>query len=139
MKSTAKLPKDSHSRVIGAEARQIVHSSFDVEHWEYHETTGTDHGLDCIIELVENEEWGNKKIEGQIKGTKCPYILKNKKMISFPFDIKTINYGLGSSITFVLFLVDVITKTVYYFHCKIILLLTQYCLIALRNEFTYSM
>ena len=60
MKSTAKLPKDSHSRVIGAEARQIVHSSFDVEHWEYHETTGTDHGLDCIIGQQENRR-ANKR------------------------------------------------------------------------------
>lgn len=109
-----KLPKDCSSRVIGAKARQLVHSSFSAERWEYHESTGTDHGLDCIIELVENEVWGNKKIEGQIKGTRSLQKLKGKNTISFPMEVKTINYGLGSSVAFVLFLVDVDEERVYY-------------------------
>lgn len=58
-----KLPKDCSSRVIGVKARQLVHLSFSAKRWEYHESTGTGHGLDCIIELVEYEEWGNKKLE----------------------------------------------------------------------------
>ena len=109
-----KLPKDCSPRVIGTKARQLVHSSFNAERWEYHEITGTDHGLDCIIELVENEQWGNKKIEGQIKGTRKLQKLKNKNVFSFPLDVKTINYGLGSSVAFVIFLVDVDEERVYY-------------------------
>lgn len=110
----AKLPKDCSGRKIGARARQLVHCAFDVNHWEYHECTGTDHGIDCIIELIENEEWHNKKIEGQIKGTQKPMLLKNENAFSFPLDIKTANYGLGSSIAFVIFFVDVDEERVYY-------------------------
>lgn len=40
--------------------------------------------------------------------------LNGKNVISFPMDVKTINYGLGSSVAFVLFLVDVDEKEVYY-------------------------
>ena len=40
--------------------------------------TGRDNGLDCTVELVENEEWTNKKIEGQIKGTRSPTTTKKR-------------------------------------------------------------
>lgn len=110
----AKLPKDCSARKIGARARQLVHCSFNVDHWEYHEYTGTDHGIDCVIELVENEEWHNKKIEGQIKGTQNPAILQKENAFSFALDVKTANYGLGSSTAFVLFFVDVSEEAVYY-------------------------
>jgi len=110
----SKLPKDCSSRKIGARARQLVHCSFDVDHWEYHEYTGTDHGVDCIVELVENEEWHNKKIEGQIKGTRKPIYLQKENVISFPIDVKTVNYGLGSNAAFVLFIADVDNEKVYY-------------------------
>ena len=109
-----KLPQDCSPRVIGARARQLVHYSFDVHHWEYHECTGTDHGIDCIIELVEDELWHNKKIEGQVKGTRKPVHIQNGAVISFPIEVKTVNYGLGSNGAFVLFVVDVDKETVYY-------------------------
>lgn len=109
-----RLPQDCPARMIGARARQLVHYSFDVHHWEYHEYTGTDHGIDCVIELVENEQWHNKKIEGQIKGTRKPAYLQKGDVISFPIEIKTVNYGLGSSVAFVLFVVDVDEENVYY-------------------------
>ena len=35
-------------------------------------------------------------------------------MISFPIDVKTVNYGLGSNVAFVLFVVDVDNEKVYY-------------------------
>ena len=109
----SKLPKDCSSRVIGAKARATVHYSISAEHWEYHELTGSDHGTDCYIELIEDKEYTNKKIEGQIKGTRNITVLKNGS-ISFPMDVKTINYGLGSSTAFVLFLVSVDEEIVYY-------------------------
>lgn len=74
----SKLPKDCTARIIGAEARKLVHFRFPSENWEYHEMTGRDNGLDCTVELVENEEWTNKKIEGQIKGTRSPRQLKTE-------------------------------------------------------------
>ena len=109
------LPKDCVSRVIGAEARKLVHYKFPSVHWEYHEATGRDNGLDCLIELVENEEWANKKIEGQIKGTRSPNLLKSSQNeFSFNIDIKTEKYGLGSSCAFLVFYVDVENEIVYY-------------------------
>ena len=108
-----KLPKDCPARVIGARARAIVHYAIPAENWEFHELTGSDHGIDCSIELVEENEFKNKKIEGQIKGTRNIHFLKDGS-ISFAIDVKTINYGLGSSTAFVLFLVAVDEELVYY-------------------------
>lgn len=108
------LPKDCNARVIGAEARKLVHYRFPSQNWEYHELTGRDNGLDCTIELVENEEWANHKLEGQIKGTQSPKRLKDVKVYSLEIDIKTINYGLGSSCAFVLFYADISKGVVYY-------------------------
>ena len=50
----SKLPNDCPARVIGA--RAIVHYAMPAEQWEYHELTGTDHGIDCSIELIEENE-----------------------------------------------------------------------------------
>ena len=108
------LPKDKTSGVISREARKLVHNSFSAERWDYHEETGSDNGRDCIIELVENERFENKKIEGQIKGTTKPNMLREERCFSFPLDVKTINYGLNSSIAFVLLYVTVEDKRVYY-------------------------
>ena len=43
--------------------------------------TGRDNGLDCTVELVENEEWTNKKIEGQIKGNSVATTTKKWRRI----------------------------------------------------------
>lgn len=110
----ATLPKDYSARQIASEARKQVHNAFSTEHWEYREETGNDMGRDCIIELVENEQWSNRKIEGQIKGTKEPVFLSDVQSISFPLEVKTINYGLGSSVPFALLYVDVANQVVYY-------------------------
>ena len=50
------LPKDKQSGVISRTARQLVHSSFPAEHWDYREETGNDYGRDCTLELIENED-----------------------------------------------------------------------------------
>lgn len=109
-----KLPKDREQRVIGSTARGLVHYKFPKEHWEYHEMTGADCGIDCLVELIEDEEYHNKKIEGQIKGTRSPNTISNGEFFSFPMELKTIRYGLGSSSAFVLFYVDNINEIVYY-------------------------
>lgn len=107
-------PKDCNQRIIGSKARGIVHYRFPKENWEYHECTGTDHGIDCIIELVEKGEFINKKIEGQIKGCNCPQEMKTQNAFSFSMEVKTIKYGLGSSSAFLLFYVDNSREIVYY-------------------------
>ena len=109
-----RLPKDANSRKIASRARQLVHSAFSADNWEYHEETGVDRGRDCTVELVENEEFRNHKIEGQFKGTTELNVLKNRTTISFPMEVKTINYGLGCANAFLLLLADVNTGIVYY-------------------------
>lgn len=109
------FPKDCEARIRCSKAEGIVHYQItQKEHWEYHQCTGTDHGIDCIIELVENDNFTNKKVEGQIKGAKSPKKLKKDDCFSFSLEIKTINYGLSSSTAFVLFYVDTTNEIVYY-------------------------
>ena len=57
----ADLPKDIPQRKIGSRARAILHYTLDTDHWEYREETGNDVGRDCIIELIECDEWTNHK------------------------------------------------------------------------------
>jgi hypothetical protein len=108
-----KLPKDCSSRAVSTRARSLVTYKLDARKWEWHEQTGTDHGTDMVMELVENENFSNKKIEAQIKGRTSINVLKTGD-ISFNLDVKTVNYALGSSNAFVLFLVDVTSENVYY-------------------------
>lgn len=106
-------PKDCEARKIGSKAKVIVYYSFNTEHWDVKEQTGSDVGIDCIAELSENDEWHNRKLECQIKGRTYLNILQNGD-ISFPMDVKTINYALSSSIPFILIVVDVNEKIPYY-------------------------
>lgn len=106
-------PKDNEQRKIGSKGRAIVHYCLNAEHWDYKEETGNDYGRDCIIELSENNEWCNHKIEGQIKGTLQPRITNNNE-ISMPVSVKTIEYALGSPIAFILFVANTKTNDVYY-------------------------
>ena len=106
--------KTCQGREIGKKAIAIFHYQLPIEHWEYHESTGADSGTDCVIELIENYEFHNQKIECQIKGTTTAEQLKNKNVFSFPLDVKTINYALSSSTGFVLFYVDINNEIIYY-------------------------
>lgn len=112
--NTKGYPKDSPQRRLSTAGRKILYYMLDENHWEFKEETGSDVGRDCIIELSENGEWKNHKIEGQIKGTKKPIFINKKTMISFPMELKTIRYALSSPIGFVLFVVDTENETVYY-------------------------
>ena len=108
------FPKNCEGRVIGSTAKGIFHYQLPKKRWEYHESTGADNGTDCVIELIENDEFHNHKIECQIKGTTNATQLKREPVFSFPLEIKTINYALSSSTGFVLFYVDVKNEIVYY-------------------------
>ncbi len=112
----ARLPLDNESRKTDARACAIVHYMFDSDHWQYRELTGADVGCDCELELSENNKWLGGKIECQIKGTRHlnNYLLKSGGVVSFPLEIKTINYGLMKANSFVLLLVDVEAEVVYY-------------------------
>ena len=81
-------PKDDEQRKTGSKGRAVVHYQLDADHWDYREETGNDYGRDCVIELSENNEWQNHKVEGQIKGTIAPKQVNNE--ISFPMPVKTI-------------------------------------------------
>ena len=108
-----KYPKDCDERRIGTKARNMAFDSFNIDHWEPKEQTGLDVGVDCIVELSENDEWHNRKIECQIKGIKELNILKDGK-ITYPLKVHTINYALSSSTPFIFILVDINNKISYY-------------------------
>ena len=63
---------------------------------------------------MEDDQYVNKKIEGQIKGTRNPKRLNKEMAFTFQMGIKTINHGLSSSVAFVLFYVLVDEGIVYY-------------------------
>lgn len=106
-------PRDNEQRKTGSKGRAIVHFRLNPEHWDYKEETGNDYGRDCIIELSEDDEWRNHKVEGQIKGTGRPSLLSSDE-VSFPMQVKTIEYALGSPVAFILFVADTSTEDVYY-------------------------
>lgn len=110
----ASNPIDTKGRKIGSRGRQLLHASINVEHWEYKEETGNDVGRDCILELSEHDQWLNHKVEGQIKATTKPDFIFGKQFLSISIEVKTLRYALGSPIAFVLFVVDVNTKKIYY-------------------------
>lgn len=107
-------PKDTEQQKISRHSIKILLYTLDSDHWDYKLETGSDVGRDCILELSENDQWKNHKIEGQVKGTQKPVEILNGKYISFPMDVKTINYALQSPIAFVLFVVDTTNEIVYY-------------------------
>lgn len=96
------FPNDSPNHRTGERARACVHYYIDANCWEYREETGSDYGRDCILKLFENGEARNKRIEGQIKGSRSPKTLNNG-FISFNMPIRTIEYALESPLPFVLF------------------------------------
>lgn len=107
-------PKDSPTRKTDSKSSQILHSQINTDHWLLRLETGNDVGRDCILELSENDEWHNHKIEGQIKGTAKPTLILDEQFVSFPLEVKTLNYAINSPISFILFVIDVTEKKVYY-------------------------
>lgn len=107
-------PRDIEPNKSGRKARSVVHYKMNPENWEYREEIGSDVGRDCIIELIENNQWLNNKIEGQIKGTKNINYIFNSEYISFPLETKTINYADNSPYSFILYLVDLNNENLYF-------------------------
>ena len=107
-------PKDSNSRIVATEARKLFPNHLNSKYWEHHEQTGSDHGTDMVIEFIEHNEFNNNKIECQIKGTEHIELYSKRNYISYPLDVKTINYGLNCNNAFVLILVDTSNDVVYF-------------------------
>lgn len=108
------LPKDTESRSVGARAKAIVHYTFDADHWEYRDYTGADVGIDCVLELTEDDDWTGNILECQVKGRTAPKFNKTHEYISIELKVSTINYALSRASSFVLLLVDMSDETVYY-------------------------
>ena len=113
MSLSERKPRDCSPRIVSNRARSIVPYRLNSSTWEWHEQTGTDHGTDMILELVEDGLYSNRKVEVQIKGTQNLELI-NDNLIVYDFDVKTVNYALGTANAFVLFLVDIVEEVVYY-------------------------
>lgn len=107
-------PRDNVQRKIGSQGRALVHSQVNPDHWDYREESGNDYGRDCTIELSENDEWLNHKVEGQIKGTSAIKKSVNGDFVSFSMEVRTIEYALGTPTAFALFVADTVANVVYF-------------------------
>ena len=108
------LPKDKESRSVGSRAKAIVHYTFDADHWEYRDYTGVDVGVDCCIELTENDEWSGNIIDCQVKGRTKPNYNATKEYISLELMVSTVNYALSRANSFIVLLVNISDETIYY-------------------------
>lgn len=108
------LPTDDEKRSVGSRAKAIVHYRFNSDHWEYRDSTGVDVGIDCQMELTEDDKWTGNVIDCQVKGRSKPKFNIGKSFISLEMKVSTVNYGLSRSSSFVLLVVDMETEIVYY-------------------------
>ena len=110
------LPKDNQINRTGSGGIALLHYAIDYEYWEFRQETGEDRGRDCVLEYIDENNWHNHIIQGQVKGTKTPesYLLKDGKHFSYKLEKKYINYALRSSNASVLFFCDLKNDVVYY-------------------------
>ena len=108
------FPKDCLQRKAESKSEKFFHYKLNTDHWLYRQETGVDVGRDCIIELSENDEWHNRKIECQIKGSHKPKYRFRNTLIAYSMEIKTIEYALSSPVPFILVFVDLSNETVFY-------------------------
>ncbi|MBQ6567700.1 MAG: DUF4365 domain-containing protein [Treponema sp.] len=116
--SQGQFPKDSDVRKNSSKARSLVPPNMVLDHWEFHDVTGHYAGCNLILELIEDGEFRNKKVECQARGTSSPVFICGDKYLSFDFSVKTANYALSGGLPFVLFVVDFNTKRVYWLSIK---------------------
>lgn len=111
-----RFPGDSDPLRTDRKACAIVHYQLNSDDWEFRLLTGQDVGCDCEIELAKDNKWTGKIIKFQIKGTTVfeKRLLKSGAAISFPLEIKTINYALNCPNPFLLVVVDVKKENAYY-------------------------
>lgn len=108
------FPKDDDNRASGSRAKGIVHYKFNADHWEYRDYTGVDVGIDCCLELTENDEWTGNIIECQVKGRSHPKFNTTREFISLEIKKSTLNYALSRASSYVVLLVDLSDETIYY-------------------------
>ncbi len=110
------FPRDDEPRRIGTKAEAIFHYKIDPAYWVYRTQSNIDRGTDIVLELVEDGEFRNHRILCQIKGTKNPQRLKDETTLTFPLDVRTINYALSGHEPFLLVVCDVSeeVKEAYY-------------------------
>lgn len=107
------LPKEGSYSSVGRRARKEAVYSFDEKFWEFRELTGQDAGLDMEFELILDGVYTHDKLVTQIKGRTDASYLDNG-MISFPLDVKTIEYALKSPYSFLLLLYEVRTEELFF-------------------------
>lgn len=111
-------PRDCDERRIGSKGEQLFISKIDMNHWLFRFEQNKDVGRDGFLELAEEGEWRNHKIECQIKGTKIINYIYNGSVISFQMKVKTLLYAVNSTIPFLLFLSDINNQIVYYLNIQ---------------------
>lgn len=113
-----RYPKESTvvSGESGRGGMALVHFVLNPSHWQYREETGPDVGKDVSFEYINEHEWHDGIIRGQVKGTRIleKLTLKKEQAFSWRLDKKTINYALNSKDAFLLFVGDLNTNRVYY-------------------------
>lgn len=112
----SRFPGDSRSLRTDRRAVAIVHYLVKSEDWEFRLLTGQDVGCDCEIELSQDNKWTGRVIKLQIKGTSVfeKHLICSGGTISFPLEVKTINYALGSPSPFLFVVVDVENERAHY-------------------------
>ncbi len=106
-------PKDGENASVGRKARVKVINAFDTEHWDFHEMTGGDVGIDLTFELIENNEFHNYRIDCQIKGRSCVERIKSGSL-TLPMEAKTLNYAINAPFCFMLLLYEEESANIYY-------------------------
>lgn len=78
--------------------------------------SGRDFGCDAVLELSENNYWTGGRVRLQIKGTRNieRYLVNKNSEISFPLSVDTLNYTISSPESFLLFIVDVESESVFF-------------------------
>ena len=115
------VPQRTEEHESGETAIAIIHYQLDHSRWLFRQETGRDYGVDFVIDLVEDCDLVGRRILCQAKGTRVMekrVMARVPSVISYPYPVKTINYGLKGQIPMALFLVDLVREDVYFVGCR---------------------
>jgi hypothetical protein len=107
-----KYPQDSEEFKKERKSFQILFYKLNTDVWQSNGSDNFDHGVDYSFEYIEDDEYKGYRILSQIKSTE--HIIDQGENVAFDLNVKTASYSIGSSQPFILFLIDLITDTVYY-------------------------
>jgi hypothetical protein len=111
------LPKRPKQHISESRSYKIFHNNIPDE-WIIRETSEKDYGIDCYIEIVDNEELKGKLIPIQIKSKeKIPWNKHNEYSFS-KINISTTNYWYLFPIPVFVCLVDLHERKVYFLSVK---------------------